>query len=177
MILNLAVLLLWALLLNGCDASHDAKPCKGLAYTEYGLSLEEYWPCAAAMVAALDRTEQHLVAVFNGEEDERLEAMREVRFLRKMIALAGGRKMFSESWDDESLNRLNRAIANACWQYEVATLVSGNHSDFENGRRNHAEAARILRELRYGQLDARMGRGRAGAGPDRGLHGAPNGDC
>lgn len=147
MILDLLVLLLWAVLPNGCDAPHDTKPCEGLVYKEYGLSQDEYRPCAAAMVAALDRTEQHLLAVFNGEEGDRSKALREVRLLSKMIALAGGRKMFSESWDDESLNRLNRAIANACWQYEAATLAPGNHVDFEKGRRNHAEAAQILRGL------------------------------
>lgn len=147
MILNLLILIVWAVLLNGCDAPDGTKPCEGLVYKEYGLSAEEYRPCAAAMVAALDRTEQYLVAVFNGEEGERSKALREVRLLSKMINSAGGRKMFSESWDDESLNRLNRAIANACWQYEAAALAPGNHRDFEQGRRNHAEAAQILRGL------------------------------
>jgi hypothetical protein len=146
-VLRLSVLLLWAVLPSGCDAPNNSKPCKGLVYKEYGLSQEEYQPCAAAMVAALDSTEQHLVALFNGEKGARSKAWREVRLLKKMIALAGGRKMFGESWDDESLNRLNRAIANACWQYEAATLAPGNRTDFENGRRNHAEATRILREL------------------------------
>ena len=141
------MLLSGALLIVACGSPPESLPCEGLVYKEHGLSREEYRPCAAAMVAALDRAEQYLVAMFDGESGARLRALSEVRLLKRMMTMAGGRKMWHESWDDDSLNDLNRAIFTASYQYEAAALAPDNHRDFENGRRNHAEAARILRSL------------------------------
>jgi hypothetical protein len=85
MIHKLSVLLLWSVLSNGCDAPHDTKPCEGLVYKEYGLSQNEYRPCAAAMVVALDRTEQHLVAVFVARTFGKTDCLRSASIVRSMI--------------------------------------------------------------------------------------------
>lgn len=100
------------------------------------------------MVAALDRAEKDLAEYAGGRHEARARAAAEVRLLKNLIALAGGRKMYAESWGDSSLNELNRAIFTASYQYEAALLVPGNRSDFENGRRNHDAARNLLRSIR-----------------------------
>jgi hypothetical protein len=103
-----------------------AKPtaCDGLVYKEGGLTRAEYLPCAAEIMAALDRLAPQIDKMLAGDEGARSDAGDTLRELRGLLKQAGGRDML-ERWDDRALTSLNLDIWNAFNQHEACMMVAG----------------------------------------------------
>ena len=91
-------------------------PCDGLVYKEFGLTREEYLPCAGEMIATLDRLNPQIDAMLSGDKGARGEALTTLHQLERLMKKAGGRNMDSD-WDDRGLTSLNRKILNAYGPY------------------------------------------------------------
>ena len=98
----------------GCSAPAPRGPCEGLVYTDAGLTLEQYAPCAKAMVGKLDALWDDLQAIHDEKQSktDRLRArqhcMATTSELARMWKQAGGTsKLVSLAWDDTDLNLFN----------------------------------------------------------------------
>lgn len=103
-----------------------AKPmaCDGLVYKDGGLTRAEYLPCAAEMMATLDRLAPQIERMLEGDESARSEASASVSDLRSLMKKAGGRNLL-ERWDDAALTALNLDISNTFTQHEACMMVAG----------------------------------------------------
>ncbi len=90
--------------------------CDGLVYKEFGLTREEYLPCAGEMVATLDQLKPQIDAMLSGDKNARGEALETLHELERLMKKAGGRNMDLE-WGDRGLTSLNRKIVNAYGPY------------------------------------------------------------
>jgi hypothetical protein len=118
--------------------------CAGLVYKEYGLSRQEFAPCAKAMIATLDRIYADVAIMGNAARPkaERLRArsdcIADASELAHLIGDAGGtQKLVSMPWDDEELSRFNTDVGSARTAYvmycyygltgETVTRLDPNH--------------------------------------------------
>jgi len=134
-----------AILLISCSANRRTA-CDNLVYKEEGLTRTEFLPCAAEMIATMDKLDAHMDAVLKGDKRARAEALVQYNELGALIKKAGGRNLL-ERWQDESLNRLNLSIWNAYTRFQGALLMP-NDSDANGARRRKEEARSIYESLR-----------------------------
>jgi len=134
-----------ATVLVACDGSRKSG-CDNLVYKEEGLTRAEFLPCAAEMIATMDKLDSHMDAVLKGDKKARAEARAQYVELRNLLQKAGGRNLV-EKWQDESLTRLNVRIWNAYTGYQAALLFP-NDVDANAARRNKEEAKGIYESLR-----------------------------
>lgn len=120
--------------------------CDNLVYKEEGLTRTEYLPCAAEMIATMDKLDAQMDAVVKGNKGARSEARAQYDHLNELIKKAGGRNLV-ERWQDESLNRLNMRIWNAYTSYQGALLYP-NDVDANAARQSKEEAKSIYEGLR-----------------------------
>ncbi len=124
-----------------CGAG-QATACDGLVYKEFGLTREEYLPCAGEMMATLDRLEMQIENMLSGDENARAEAGATVQELRRLLQKAGGRDML-ERWDDRALTSLNVDIWNAYTHHQACMMVAGQlFGKAPLGDETYREAAR-----------------------------------
>ena len=98
--------------------------CDGLVYKEFGLTREEYLPCAGEMIATLDRLKPQIDAMLSGDKNARGESLETLRELERLMKKAGGRNLDVE-WKDRGLTSLNHRISNTHNQY-WSCLMYGN---------------------------------------------------
>jgi len=134
-----------AILLSNCSGSRGTA-CDNLVYKEEGLTRTAFLPCAAEMIATMDKMDAHMDAVLKGDKSARAEARTQYDELAELIKKAGGRNLV-ERWQDESLNRLNVFIWNAYTSYQGALLYP-NDVDAKAARRSKEEARNIYESLR-----------------------------
>lgn len=134
-----------AILLTACSGRRTTA-CDNLVYKEEGLTRTEFLPCAAEIIATMDKLDVHMDATLKGDKRARAEARERYNELGVLIKKAGGRNLL-ERWQDESLNRLNVRIWNAYSSYQGALMIP-NDVDTEAARRSKEEARRIYESLR-----------------------------
>jgi hypothetical protein len=134
-----------AILLVACSANRRTA-CDNLVYKEEGLTRTEFLPCAAEMIATMDKLDAQMDAVLKGDKKARAEASAQYHELAELIKKAGGRNLV-ERWQDESLTRLNVRIWNAYTSYQGALLIP-NDADANAARRSKEEARNIYEGLR-----------------------------
>jgi hypothetical protein len=134
-----------AILLINCSGNRGTA-CDNLVYKEGGLTRSAFLPCAAEMIATMDKMDAHMDAVLKGDKRGREEARAQYNELAELIKKAGGRNLV-ERWQDESLNRLNVNIWNAYTSYQGALLYP-NDVDARAARRSKEEARNIYESLR-----------------------------
>jgi len=132
-------------LLMVCSCNRKT-PCDNLVYKEEGLTRTEFLPCAAEIIATMDKLDAQMDAVVKGDKRARAEARAQYDDLRELIKKAGGRNLV-ERWQDESLTRLNVRIWNAYTSYQGALLYP-NDVDANAARRSKEEARGIYESLR-----------------------------
>jgi len=104
-----------AIVLTACSGSRRTA-CDNLVYKEEGLTRTEFLPCAAEMIATMDKLDVHMDAILKGDKGARAEAREQYNELGVLLKKAGGRNLL-ERWHDESLIRLNLRIWNAYPSY------------------------------------------------------------
>ena len=134
-----------ATLLINCSGNRGTA-CDNLVYKEEGLTRTEFLPCAAEMIATMDKMDARMEAVLKGDKRARAEARAQYDELAELIRRAGGRNLV-ERWQDESLNRLNVRIWNAYTSYQGALLYP-NDVDAKAAKRSKEEARKIYESLR-----------------------------
>jgi len=134
-----------AILLIACPGNRGTA-CDNLVYKEEGLTRAEFLPCAAEMIASMDKLDAQMDGVLKGDQRARAEARAQYDHLAELIKKAGGRNLV-ERWQDESLNRLNVRIWNAYTSYQGALLYP-NDVDAKAARRSKEEARNIYESLR-----------------------------
>jgi hypothetical protein len=134
-----------AILLIACSGNRGTA-CDNLVYKEEGLTRTEFLPCAAEIIATMDKLDAHMDAVLKGDKGARAEARVQYEELGVLIKKAGGRNLV-ERWQDESLTRLNVRIWNAYTSYQGA-LMCPNDVDANAARRSKEEARGIYESLR-----------------------------
>lgn len=132
-------------LLIDCSGNRTTA-CDNLVYKEEGLTRTEFLPCAAEIIATMDKLDAQMDAVVKGDKRARAEARAQYDDLRELIKKAGGRNLV-ERWQDESLTRLNVRIWNAYTNYQGALLYP-NDVDANAARRSKEEARGIYESLR-----------------------------
>src|SRR5712664_1795750 len=136
---------IYRILLIACSGNRRTA-CDNLSYKEEGLTRTEFLPCAAEMIATMDKLDAHMDAVLKGDKRARAEALVQYNELGGLIKKAGGRNLV-ERWQDESLSRLNVSIWNAYTSYQGALLIP-NDVDANAARRSKEEARGIYESLR-----------------------------
>ena len=141
------VALVVPLLLSGCGKGNSARKsaCDGLLYKDYGLTAEEYLPCAGEILSVMDELTPLIRAGLDGDKESRKKARRTYRQLRKLFKKAGGRNLL-EGWEDQQLSDLNVSLFNAYIGY-MGSIMAPNEQDFQNAQRNLNEA-----RMRYDTL-------------------------
>jgi len=134
-----------AILLTACSGNRGTA-CDNLVYKEEGLTRTEFLPCAAEIIATMDKLDAHMDAVLKGDKRARAEARVQYDELAELIKKAGNRNLV-ERWQDESLTRLNVRIWNAYTSYQGA-LRYPNDVDANAARRSKEEARKIYESLR-----------------------------
>lgn len=141
------------LALVGCSGP-AAKPCEGLAYTDAGVSREQFASCARAMVAELDEVWADVQTFYNHNlpESERKRARQSCLSnssdLAHLIDQAGGTdKLTRIEWADEDLSEFNRDIEHARMVYFLYCFQPGVARSPTGMIQQHAEARRFVASL------------------------------
>jgi hypothetical protein len=137
--------LLIAILLIACSGNRGTT-CDNLVYKEEGLTRTEFLPCAAEIIATMDKLDAHMDDVLKGDKSARAEARAQYYELAELIKKAGNRNLM-ERWQDESLTRMNVRIWNAYTSYQ-GVLRYPNDVDANAARRSKEEARKIYESLR-----------------------------
>jgi hypothetical protein len=98
------------------------------------------------MIKTMDKLDAHIDATLKGDKRARTEARAQYHELGELIKKAGGRNLV-ETWQDESLTRLNVRLWNAYTSYQGALLIP-NEVDANAARRSKEEARGIYESLR-----------------------------
>lgn len=133
------------ILLIACSGNRGTA-CDNLVYKKEGLTRSEFLPCAAEMIATMDKLDAHMDAALKGNKRARADARVQYDELAELVRKAGGRNLM-ERWQDESLTRLNVRIWNAYTSYQGALLYP-NDVDANAARRSKEEARGIYESLR-----------------------------
>ena len=141
------VALMVPLVLSGCGKRTSAQrsACDGLLYKEYGLTAEEYLPCAGEILSVMDELTPLIQAGLEGDKESRKKARQIFRQLRGLFKKAGGRNLL-EGWEDQQLNNLNVSLYNAYIGY-TSSILAPNEQDFQNAQRNLNEARMLYDTL------------------------------
>lgn len=149
-----AVLVLFfaASLAAGCAGGAGAStPCDGIDERRFGITREEYGPCAAAILAALDTVEAQLRRVVSGDSTALPEARTSLRRLRGLTSRVDfgadarsevrrqGVSGTIERWPNGAMRAFNAAVIGA-EAYFRSTLAYPSADQLQQGMRHHADA-------------------------------------
>jgi hypothetical protein len=126
--------------------------CDGLEDRRFGITCQEYAPCAGEIVATLDTLQLFLQRwVLHGDSLARPEAERLHGHLRLLFDRIGFRAetfrelrdpgQSTERWPDATTRRFNHEISDAAGEYASA-IRSANPGNLEEGSRRHERARR-----------------------------------
>jgi hypothetical protein len=143
------------ILLVAACGGREPGPCDGFADRELGITGEEYRPCAADILAALDSVRPRLQALVAGDEAAGEEARPYYREIRAMFddtgILSDYRSMQSSTvivkWPEAPLRAFNSAAFDAAVQYG-AVLAFPNDDNYQQAVRAHEEARRAYSQIR-----------------------------
>lgn len=129
--------------------------CAGLVYKEYGLSRQEYAPCAKAMVEKLDRMHEVMQVMGDPKQpkearlDARGDCLRASSELARLIVEAGGtEKLVTMRWDDTALSLFNLDVTSARSAYFMYCFYGLTGPDVMKLDSSHARAKEIAESLR-----------------------------
>lgn len=142
------------------EAVADSSKCRNLAYKNGSVAREQYLPCAAEMIAALDDLDRQSKAALDGDQQARSEGQASLRRVMALMSAAGGRQLL-ERWDDRALTDLNVDINNAVSKYQAFYMVrilddssqfakesrAAAAAEFAGATRRYDEAKRLFRRI------------------------------
>lgn len=151
---QLFLALLCAVPLVSCDTPKKSA-CDALAERKFGISREEYRPCAREIMEALDKVRTNLDKGLSGEKaalSRASSALGELDTLLSKVGLRAGILTISstvqpgEKWSEGALNDLNTYVVLATLLYRQC-LSRPNQLEFERGVEAHDKALQVYRSL------------------------------
>ena len=144
-----------ALLAVGCG-THAQSTCAGLGSGKDGPTREQYMPCAAEMMALLDRLATQAEAAASGDRQAESETAQIALDLERLMTQAGGgQKMTILQWRNDRLRILNYRMFNAYGQYSTIPYVLNLAHKTPSSSKDRTFAAGI-----HGQLAANLSEGK-----------------
>ena len=156
---RLALFAVLAVSAAGC-VSAAPTPCDGLSTRTYGITREEYAPCAREILDTLDALQRQVRRVVYQKDGEAAgEAGRASRYLRLLQERVGVRADLQrelragspaptiERWPDGVMRRFIEKAFNAAAQYRSA-LGHPNRDNLDQGFRYHQEARQAYARFR-----------------------------
>lgn len=143
-------------------ACHTWTPtaCDAIGERRSVITAQEYRPCAAALVAALDDVRPHVRQFVRGDTSARPDALHAWKRLDLLVARSGFRRDVAsysgrsiERWPDSGMRGFNSAVLQACFAYHTALEVgeslpaSYNEDYFEKASGFHDDAQALYSEL------------------------------
>jgi hypothetical protein len=146
---------LCALLVACAERVDRSSACPGIAERQMGITREEFAPCAAELLAALDAVRPPVEAVLAGEDASRSEAEAALRQLRALLRSTGVLDDFRslrpgkeiERWPDGRVRVFNHSVFDASVGYGDV-LQYASEDVFQQGVEAHDAAIRYYRQLR-----------------------------
>jgi hypothetical protein len=145
-----------------CLACEPPAPtaCDGLEDRRYGITREEYAPCAREMMTALDTLQRQLQRVVLRADSlvwpEARKTYRHLRLLRNRVGFVADawRELraqspgpYIERWPDGSMRAFNLHLGNAFAQY-MSAVNRPNRANLQEGSRHHAYARQAYARIR-----------------------------
>ena len=147
--------ILGALTVTCGELGGEPSACDGLAERRMAITREEYTPCAAEMMAALDRLRPAVEEVLAGDAEARSSAKEALQTLRGLLRKSGVEAdtrsvrtgELVERWPNGRMRAFNYSVSHALAQYG-AVLQYPDEGNFREGREAQDDAAEFYRMFR-----------------------------
>lgn len=147
------LLLLLMPLGTGCGERIQT-PCDSIVEKQFGITAEEYAPCAAEIISTLEKLRPQLRTLVRGNPEAGPQAREAYEHLELLLARSGfardarigrpGRMI--ERWSDARVRAFNSAAFGAQAQY-MSALARPNKGNLEEGSRLHDQAEKAYRQI------------------------------
>lgn len=147
--------ILGALTVTCGELGGEPSACDGLAERRMVITREEYTPCAAEMMAALDRLRPAVKEVLAGDAEARSSAKEALQTLRGLLRKSGVEAdtrsvrnwELVERWPNGRMRAFNDSVSHALAHYRAA-LQYPNEDSFRQGLEAQDDAAGFYRMFR-----------------------------